>query len=431
MTRKAAVIGGGAAGLAAAYELRDDFDVTLFEAKNRYGGNAHTIDLSSHEGKRLAIDTGVVAFHRAIRPPLFDELDIVCRDMPTGVPAISIDCAGCGLRIGMPEDVGRDGLPVRPDSLPDATWVKFCEDYQRMIMLLLEGAPVTMTPVTMVESEGFSQYFVDHVVIPVIGAGFACTPPLSRQSSVIATFRVLANIKVMPGDTLKDVVTIEGGTRTLIERLAASVRTMRLATPVTAIERHDDGVSVSDHTGDVHRFDKAVIAIAADRALDALVNPTKLQQEVLGAIPYFRSEWLLHTDTRHPSRPSFIDYHMTDCGGDGAYINLAHNPVHGIAGPVSYISTLSMGAPPPSADRVLQSSWHDIVVITPETVVAQAKLAQINDGVVAFAGSYYGDGGHDNALASGINAARVLKGQRADCEIRDMSTGILTPWNVG
>jgi len=39
------IIGGGAAGLAAAWLLEHDHDVTHFEKDDRLGGHAHTVDI--------------------------------------------------------------------------------------------------------------------------------------------------------------------------------------------------------------------------------------------------------------------------------------------------------------------------------------------------------------------------------------------------
>ena len=43
MSRRVAVIGGGIAGIAAAYRLMRHCDVTLFEASDRLGGHAHPV----------------------------------------------------------------------------------------------------------------------------------------------------------------------------------------------------------------------------------------------------------------------------------------------------------------------------------------------------------------------------------------------------
>ncbi|MCI0389640.1 MAG: FAD-dependent oxidoreductase [Acidobacteria bacterium] len=51
------IIGAGAAGLAAAWLLNDNHNVTLFEKQNRLGGHAHTVDFEI-DGEMIAIDAG-------------------------------------------------------------------------------------------------------------------------------------------------------------------------------------------------------------------------------------------------------------------------------------------------------------------------------------------------------------------------------------
>jgi monoamine oxidase len=42
--KKLAIIGGGLSGLYAAYTLKNDYEITIFEARNRLGGRVHTIE---------------------------------------------------------------------------------------------------------------------------------------------------------------------------------------------------------------------------------------------------------------------------------------------------------------------------------------------------------------------------------------------------
>ena len=74
--KRVAVIGSGIGGLSAAWLLRQDADVTLFEADGRFGGHTHTVSVA--EGDReVPIDTGFMVFNRPNYPllsALFDHL---------------------------------------------------------------------------------------------------------------------------------------------------------------------------------------------------------------------------------------------------------------------------------------------------------------------------------------------------------------------
>jgi predicted NAD/FAD-binding protein len=58
------IIGGGAAGLATAWLLEQDHDVTLFEKDDRLGGHAHTVDIDVG-GRPLSVDAGFQFFARS------------------------------------------------------------------------------------------------------------------------------------------------------------------------------------------------------------------------------------------------------------------------------------------------------------------------------------------------------------------------------
>ena len=58
---KIAIVGGGIAGLTAAYRLHPHHDVTLFEKSHRIGGNAW----SARTREGADVDIAVAAFGRA------------------------------------------------------------------------------------------------------------------------------------------------------------------------------------------------------------------------------------------------------------------------------------------------------------------------------------------------------------------------------
>ena len=87
MRNRVAVIGGGAAGLSAAYHLRDVADVTLFERDGRFGGHANTIEVTEPDGNTIGVDTAFVVFDEGTYPRLmrsFADLDVKINDRTGG-----------------------------------------------------------------------------------------------------------------------------------------------------------------------------------------------------------------------------------------------------------------------------------------------------------------------------------------------------------
>lgn len=75
---KIAIIGSGISGLSAAYYLKDDFDITIIEKKERLGGNSRTI-IVENEDYKSKVDTGFIVLNDRNYPNLinlFDELEI-------------------------------------------------------------------------------------------------------------------------------------------------------------------------------------------------------------------------------------------------------------------------------------------------------------------------------------------------------------------
>ncbi|MFE4645943.1 FAD-dependent oxidoreductase, partial [Streptomyces sp. NPDC056730] len=110
--RRTAVVGGGVAGLTAAYVLRHAHEVTLYEAEDRLGGHAHTHDVASADGRVHRVDSGFIVHNERTYPyllRLFVELGVATRESEM---SMSVRCEGCGLEYAGAR--GPAGLFARP-----------------------------------------------------------------------------------------------------------------------------------------------------------------------------------------------------------------------------------------------------------------------------------------------------------------------------
>lgn len=76
--RRIAIVGGGVAGLAAAWGLHhhpDRFDFRLYEAQDRIGGNAVTIDMPQDDGSAVPFDISVTA----LIPSVYEHIVLLMR----------------------------------------------------------------------------------------------------------------------------------------------------------------------------------------------------------------------------------------------------------------------------------------------------------------------------------------------------------------
>ena len=65
--KRIAVIGGGVAGLGAAWALRQNADLVVYDRARRFGGHAWTVDVD-YDGAPLSVDIGFICFNRPNYP---------------------------------------------------------------------------------------------------------------------------------------------------------------------------------------------------------------------------------------------------------------------------------------------------------------------------------------------------------------------------
>ena len=413
--RRVAVIGAGVSGLTAAYLLARTDEVTLFEAQNRLGGHAHTHDVASADGGRLALDSGFLVYNQRTYPLLTRLLAELGVTSQLSEMSMSVRCSECGLQYagsrgpgGVLAGFGRGGsqyLRLLGQMLR----------FHRAARALLEyddGAQPTLG--TFLTAGGFSDYFRNHFALPFVAAVWSCAPGTALSYPARYLFEFLDNHGLLSVRGSPRWLTVAGGSATYVRRIAQQLADVRPGVPVRAVRRFPGGAEVSDAAGQVSEYDAVVIATHPDQALALLADPTALERSVLGAFRYSRSAVLLHTDpaplpTSRRLRSSW-NYLLRSCSAAEAGVQVSYylNRLQRLGpGEDDYIVTLN-GSSQVRRDLVLRSMSYQHPVYDPASVAAQRRLPDLNDGVTAYAGAYHGWGFHEDGCRSGMQAARSL-----------------------
>ncbi|MDT0330581.1 NAD(P)/FAD-dependent oxidoreductase, partial [Nocardiopsis lambiniae] len=412
--RRVAVIGSGVSGLTAAHILRERAEVTLLEADDRLGGHAHTHRITDEHGAELLVDSGFIVHNRRTYPNLirlFDELGVDTR--PTEM-SLSVACDGCGL-----EYAGSRGPRALLPTGPRATGahVRMLTEiprFHRAARALLDAPDADPGPTLgeFAAQSALSPYTVAHFVVPLVSAVWSCPPGTALDYPARYLFAFLANHGMLGIWGSPRWRTVVGGSRSYVERVAKNLDVVRTGTPVRSVERVPDGVRLR-LDGREEDFDAAVIAVHADQALALLPRPTPAEREVLGAFRYSRNRTLLHTDAsvlpRDPAARASWNHRLPSCDPDAGPVRVSYdmNRLQHLPGRRRHLVTLNDdGRVRP--DDVLAEMDYEHPVYTPAALAAQRRIADLDDGVIAFAGAHHGWGFHEDGCASGVRAAESL-----------------------
>ncbi|MFE4536128.1 NAD(P)/FAD-dependent oxidoreductase [Streptomyces scopuliridis] len=422
--RRTAVVGGGVAGLTAAYVLRHAHEVTLYEAEDRLGGHAHTHDVASAGGRVHRVDSGFIVHNERTYPyllRLFVELGVATEESEM---SMSVRCDGCGLEYAGAR--GPAGLFARPRNALRPSYLRMLGEVPRFHRLarrlLASGKGARDDPAggptlgEFLTAGRFSPYFTSHFMTPVVSAVWSCDAGTAMRYPARYLFRFMAHHGMLAISGSPTWRTVRGGSREYVERVGKCLDAVRTATPVRAVRRGTQGpgaVEVTSEDGITQRYDSVVIAVHPDQALRLLPDATEAERRVLGAFRYSGNPTQLHTDTSVLPRAAHAraswNYLMPSCdaGADAVRVSYDMNRLQRLDAPETFVVTLN-GADRVDERRVLARMVYEHPVYTPESVAAQRRLPALSGPVTAFAGAYHGWGFHEDGCRSGVAAAAAL-----------------------
>lgn len=407
-----AVIGSGVSGLTAAYVLKDTHEVALFEADSRFGGHAHTHELTGSDGRVRHVDSGFIVHNERTYPNLlriFGELGI---ETQATEMSMSIRCEECGLQYAGGR--GFKGVAAQPWRLLNPRFLRMLLDvprFHRTARSLLAGElDSNMTWGEFLTHGKYSEYFIRHFAIPLVSCVWSSGDADSRAYPAKHLFEFLSHHGMLTIGNSPTWRTVVGGSQTYVSAIIAQLPSARRNARVTAVTRHSDYVEVTTASG-IERFDYAIVATHANSAAELLADVTDSERADLQAITYSQNATWLHTDeavlpTATGARASW-NYLMQRCSDDANAVLVSYwmNKLMRLDGPAQYVVTLNATGRVDEA-RVIARMQYEHPVFTTDAVAAAQRLKTAGGPRLAFAGAHLGWGFHEDGARSGVEAAK-------------------------
>jgi predicted NAD/FAD-binding protein len=419
-----AVVGSGVAGLSAAWHLeRAGCRPVLFEAERRFGGHAHTVELSlpAPDGRRLThgVDTGFLVYNERTYPGLIAWFDALGVETAASEMSFSVQSPGLGGSRTRLEWSGSslDTLFAQRRNLASPRFLAMLAQVLRFNRLgtrqardpSADGALARETVSAFLARHRFGADFRDGYLLPMIACIWSCPVERMLEFPVATLLRFCDNHGLMQVNRRPRWFTVRAGSKRYVDAVIASLSDARAGEAVQAVRRDEHGVWLDTACGP-QRFAAVVLACHATQAL-RLLGPYAHSDErdVLGAIATQPNRAVLHTDpsVMPSARRAWAAWNFERAPHSAVPV-CVHYWINRLQ-PLPFARDVFVSLNPcrePDASKVIARFDYEHPVFDLAALAAQARLPAIQGARRTwFAGAWCGYGFHEDGFQAGRRAA--------------------------
>ena len=295
---KIAIIGSGISGLTAAYYLKKNHEIVVYESSSVIGGHTATIDFEL-EGQKYAVDTGFIVYNDWTYPNFIRLLEKLNIKTQTTTMSFSVANDINGLEYA---GSNLNTLFAQRKNLFKPSFWRLLRDivrFNRQSLKDLESGniPENLTLKQYLDNNDYCEAFSTNYLIPMGAAIWSAGVDSMLDFPLCFFIRFFKNHGLLSVTNRPQWRVIKGGSRQYLGPLTDSfLHCIKTNCKITSIERNADAVSIATAQGDKAHFDAVIFATHSDQALALIDQPTACEQEILQAIPYQSNEIVLHTD---------------------------------------------------------------------------------------------------------------------------------------
>jgi uncharacterized protein len=407
-----AIIGSGISGLLSARLISTRHTVTVYEAGDYIGGHTHTIPLRVAD-QDFAVDTGFIVFNPSAYPNFSRLLELLKVPSQPASMSFSVACESTGLEYASTN--ANSIFAQRLNLLRPAFW-KMLRDIARFFREAEEVLDSDFPEWTLGEylrSRRYSEAFLQQHLLPLGAAIWSADTRQIENFPARMFVQFFRNHGFLSVNRRAPWRVISGGSSQYIAPLTAPFRNqIKPHTPVASVKRLPDCVELRTVNGARHFHDEVVLAVHSPTALRLLADASAQERSILGAMPYQRSDVVLHTDTglmpRNRRAWASWNFHLPASGLKPGHPTVTYwmNKLQTLRAPCEFLVTLNRSGEI-RPETVLGRYEYEHPLFSFDSFKAQARYAEIG-GVrrTHFCGAYWGYGFHEDAVSSALRVAR-------------------------
>lgn len=413
---KIAVVGGGIAGITAAYVLSQRHDVTLLEQNEYVGGHTNTRVVCDPKNPELAVDTGFIVCNPRNYPNFYNFLDQLGIKRQDSDMSFGFSCAQTGLQYMGPSV--KEFLKA-PGNLLNPQFVRMILEQRRFnsrALADLAAGTLGNTPLGEYLGElGTSAYFFDNYLAPLIGSIWSAPDSNALEFPALSFLTFFKNHGMLEMSKRPQWQTVVGGSHSYVKAFRNAFKgSVRTSSRALSVRRDSEGVVVQSAGGVEERYDRVVIATHADEGLKLLVDPSAEEQRALGAWRYSTNRTVLHTDSSvlGPRKKLWAAWNyrrrLSARQDSPVAITYYMNKLQNLVAAKDYFVTLNCSD---EIDRstVLYEVTYTHPIYTPESVASQDLVRKLNGTRnTYFCGAYMRHGFHEDAVMSALDVTALF-----------------------
>lgn len=408
--RKIAVVGGGVAGIVAAWLLSKQHDVTIFEKNNYLGGHTHTIEVQEESGQVLPVDTGFIVYNDRTYPHFIrflSDLKVAGRDSEMSFaywdPEKDFYYSGTTL----------NGLFAQRKNIFRSSFWTMLKEIRRFGRIATEQIRAGYVPECTLgeylDLHGFSVEFIEFYILPMGSAIWSMSIQDMLLYPVTSFVQFLGNHGLLSFDDRPQWKTVVGGSWSYVKAFERQFKgNIILDAPLEAVWRDELGCRLKVKNQEM-MFDHVVLACHADEALGLLKDPTGNEHTLLGAWKYSQNQTVLHRDigALPPLRRAWASWNYRREENKGQPVTLTYymNRLQGLQTTREYCVTLNSPRLFKKGSIIAEMLYHH-PQYTRESLKSQLRLSELNSEMTSFCGSYFANGFHEDAVRSALQVGK-------------------------